>query len=331
MSADPAAPLSLSVAYLLFNDGWDLVAGNRVTQTGEPLGPVISGLAVPRYLDYLASSLGSLARTHAPPLPARVWLVELDPAGLGTREVADFLARRVPEQPVEIAVVPHELVRPFVEEARAIPLRLYRAPNRLHEMALLYAVRQTTERFAALVDPHVVFLRSDACRRLVGALAERPERWAAAFLERPRQRPGGSTPVVQRIRMHSCFAAFDTERMRERFPFAPFLEASHLEARLAGLENAEAIAHYRRHLVLDNLSLPTEHLRSDFDEDRLLALDEIAAHYAEGRMLTVVSDELAHVKHEQPGSRQPLLDALAAAGIAVDSSDELQRLIAACR
>jgi len=182
----------------------------------------------------------------------------------------------------------------------------------------------------AFVDPHITFIRSDACASVWDALAADPTKWAAAFMEQPRRRPGDSSPFVQRTRMHSLFVAFDAIAMREHFPIELFVRTSSLEERLRGLLSEAAACHYRTHLVLDNLSLPTEYLRSNFDQDRILALDELVGQFHEGSMLTVVSDRLVHVKHQEPGAQRSLRDALAASELDTDSCEPLRRLVAAC-
>jgi hypothetical protein len=312
---------SAALTYILFNDAWDRVVGNRINQQLAPTSLSQQALAVPKYLDYLAGSLESFRACHPGSSAAiRLWHVEIDPSGLTAAQVREFVARRAPELHVEVVEYPHELVRPLVHEALALPARFYRSPNRLHEVVMLHALRQAAEQYVAFVDPDVTFLQKGALDAIWRLLAANPSKWVAAFIERP-ARPD------TRTRMHSVAIFFNARALQPVFPFELFVGATSLETRLSALRNEQAVRLYLSERRCDTLSLPTEYLRSNWEVDRVLELDQCSRCYLEGTMLTIVCTRLIHAKYLDPGARPALEDAISRSGLRALRLPEVERLL----
>lgn len=318
--------------YVLFNDSWDRVAGNDRDQMGRPdtAGQL---QALEKYLEYLIHSLESFRRHHvAGQIPVKLLLVELTAAGLAAQDLRNFVAGRLPGFGFDIAIIGNRHVQPFVAEALAMPRELYRSPNRLHEACLFQILRAATETLVAVVDPDITFLTDDALDRIWSLLLARPEKWAASFVEVAKKQPWSGGWMVSRERMHSVAAFFKVDELRRNLPLERFTSPTPLEARLADLRNSEAVAYYRRYLVLDTFSILTEYLRGNYAEDRLLNLNECLPHFHAGQMLTLVSDWLIHAKYRDPTARPALSEALQSAGLdAVPLNPEIERLLARAR
>lgn len=319
-----------SLNYLVFSADWDAQVGNERDQL---LRPRRAGDADRReaYFAYLCHSLGSFLRQRRrDDWSVRVWWVEIDQPGAPIEPLAERLSRELSALPVELARVPHRVARSFVEEARAMPASVYRSPNRLHEAAMLYALQRSSERYVVFADPDVTFVSPGGPEALVGYLAERPHKWAAAFVEPAKPKPWNGEVLLTRERMHSVFVVFDGQALRGRFPFDVFTRPTSFTEQLGVLCDAEASAYFARYRVLDTLSLVTEWLRSSCQVDRLLPLNTIAPRFHEGQLLTLVCEQLVHSKWAEPTSREALEEALAAAGLPL-VGEELTSLYQRCR
>jgi hypothetical protein len=304
------APSQVIVVYPIFNDGWDLVIGNRKNQAGSPLAAVDRAQALPRYLNYLAHSITSLRREHDD-VAVKVRLIEIAEDGISADELAHLLAARVPGPPVTIEVLPLERTRPFLDEAREVPLELYRSPNRLHEFIILDTLRSAERRYAAIVDADVTFLARDALWKIGAALVGSPGKWVAAFVERSHDKPWQGKVLRTRERMHSILIFADAEALRG-FPFDPFFRAAPLEERLAPVADAAVREYYRTCRVMDTLAPFTEWLRGG-GEDHLLDLSNVVAGYRDGQMLTIVCDLLLHAKFLDPAALRAIRETLESA------------------
>jgi hypothetical protein len=317
-----------ALEYVLFNAPWDSVIGNRVDQQLRPVDPAAAAAGERRYLEYLAHSLRSFARRHRDGrISARVNLVEIVPGGLSRGAVREFLSLAAPGVRAEIRAVGARQVQPFVAEARALPDTLYRSPNRLHEAVLLRILKEAEEPYVAFVDPDVTFIADGSVARAFALLADRPHAWAAGFLEQATPRTGPVGPYLARERLHSVAVFFKAGAMRARFPFGPFLAPTSLEERLSVLRDRAAAEHYRTHRALDTFSILTDCLRTGWGVDRIVDLGRACRHYAEGDMLTIVSELLVHSKWAEPHARDSLARALSVAALAVESGGDLNQLL----
>ena len=294
---DRPAPARRALYYVVFNDGWDRVAGNAINQAARPVAPGEAQRAVGKYLDYLAHSMQSFARHHPDgAIPVRVWLVELSRDGMDAEGLRAAMDARRPGVPFDVTVLGHRHVAEFLDEARRMPDRFYRSPNRLHEAVNFHILDRSREELLAVVDPDVTFLQDGALDGLFDRLQKARGKWAAGFVETGRRRPVPGGFVQMRDRLHSVVALFKVGPMRRHVAFAPFLRATGLEARLAGVTDAEAAAYYRLHRTLDTFSLLTEMLRTGHGRDRLLDLGRRLPRFVEGQLLTLVSEPVIHCK-----------------------------------
>lgn len=316
-----------ALVYVLLNDAWDRVVGNRLDQQHRPLES--PGQGIGRYLDYLVDSLGSFRRCHSQTATAvRVVLVEIARGGLDAPALKALLAERGAGE-VRITTIGLPLVEPFLREARAVPLEHYRAPNALHEFAVLYTLRHAQERHLAFVDPDVTFVAPGAIDELFDVLAAAPHKWAAGFVERGKRRPWQGGWIEARERLHSVAALFDAAALQRQLPFALFLDPNRYSERLMALRDEAAVQYYSAYRMLDTFSLLTEYLRSQWFVDRLLDLGERVGHVYEGSMLTLVSDKLVHCKYREPGAHSSLVEALERSGLSPDLP-EVASLLARC-
>lgn len=330
-SANGGAPKALY--YVLFNDGWDRLVGNTCNQMMQAASQVQQEQAVDKYLEYLVHSLESFRRYHADGgIVVRICLVELSREGMDGTRLRAFLESRLPGFVFHIGVLGHRHVSPFLEEARAMPQDCYRSPNRMHEACLFNILRSSTDALIAIVDPDVTFLTEHALDDIWSLLLAQPEKWAADFIETGRKRPWKGGWVEARERMHSVAVFFKVEEMRRNVRMEPFLRPASLDERLVGILDRDAVAYFQRYKMLDTFSLLTELLRTSYQVNRLINLNELVPHFFEGQMLTLVCDRLIHCKYQDPTSRYALEDALKNAQLDREPiSQEIQDLLALAR
>ena len=309
--------------YILFNANWDTVVGNVVDQS---MGHDVRAPAPDLYPNYLAHSLQSMVTTHNPgDFRVTIWLIEIGRRGLEAKELREILMRAVPGLSFDICIVGNQAVSHFVEEARRIPLNLYRSPNAMHEFLLLLVLKQASTPKVAIVDPDTCFLRRDAIPQVFDLLATDPSLWVAAFIERGKQRPYGATFVPARERMHSVALFFD------RLAFCSgFLDTTNwsldLLEKAKGIANEDARNYYERLRAFDTLSLLTEYLKYNFENDRILALND-HVRFVETSNLTLLSDLLVHTKHLHTDALPPLQQAVAQLELNPSELPELARVM----
>jgi hypothetical protein len=285
-------PANTTVLFPLFNDGWNETVANTQSQSHQPLAPAERAAQLPRYLDYLAGALASFHQHHGD-ADLSVLLIRISEHGLTSEQLARFLADRVPQARCGIVEVPLDNTRPFLDEARALP-EGYRPPNRLHEFALLNAIRTSRREWLALCDVDLLF-KSPALWQIGAALAARPDKCIAAFVEPGRPQSDGGPAM--RERMHTMLLLAHAPSFSS-FPFDPFLRASPLEDRLATLSSADTRDLYRRCNPFDRartLCLVSERLRET--TDRILDLSTVIPNCTQGARLTITSDWLTHEKY----------------------------------
>lgn len=300
--------------YVMFNEGWDLVAGNRINQMTNPMRADEPEQAVEKYLLYLVHSLDSFARHHAAaPIPVDIRLVEVSQDGLDVDTLRYSIGSRFPEIDLTVTPLPYADIADFVDEAVRIPVHLYRSPNRLHEAVCFRILAESTSDLIAIVDPDVTFLKDGALDDLWNALLAHDDRWAAAFIEAGKRTPHGGAWIESRERMHSVAVFFKVAEMRRHVAFQAFLHPTSLEERLSGVQDPSARNHYRNRL--DTFNILTDLLRSSYSCDRLLNLNACTGRFREGQMLTLICDQLVHSKYMDRTARFALEEALQLAGI----------------
>jgi hypothetical protein len=267
-----------------------------------------------------------MVTTHHPgDFCVTIWLIEIGRRGLDAKELRDIVTRAVPGLQFNICIVGNHVVNNFVDEARSLPANVYRSPNAMHEYLLLLLLKQASTPKVAILDPDTCFLKRDAIVQVFDLLATDPSLWVAAFIERDKRRPYGTTFLPARERMHSVALFFD----RNAFT-AGFLDTTNWSLNLLdkakGLADEAARNYYERLRAFDTLSLLTDYLKYNFGSNRILALND-HVRFVETSNLTLVSELLVHAKHLHSDALPPLQQAVAQLEMNPTELPELARIM----
>lgn len=316
-----SAPASCTVNYVIFNENWDRVVGNTVSQSGAPLtryGDV--GL----YLEYLYCSIRSLLRQGLPRgLSIHVWIVQL--VDLDFSDVVEaYLSLLGEGLPLTLHTVAHAQVRPFVEKAQGIPASAYRSPNRLHEYLLLGHISRDDAARAVVVDNHVLFLEPDVLGKTFHHMEEHGA-LLGSFVEEPHWRNGRLVSGTGRRRLHT-FLLLARPRALVAAVNPRFLTyCDEPMEPMALVSDKACVAYYRDRGVFDTLSPLSEYFRHNHpDPNAVLNLNTFFSASRDQGHLELFTRQAVHSRYLDPRHAPVLLRFLTdAAGLSPHEAREL--------
>jgi hypothetical protein len=317
----------VAISFFLFNEGWDHFVGNVIGQSGFSLRRKAS---VFEFIEYLVNAIRSLrdCQTDAS-FEVTVHLIELSGRGIDGRTLEGILKTAFPDLPYSIEVVGNRVIRSFLDEAAAVPLQRYRSPNRMHEFLVLNTVERCRKEKLLIVDPDITFLARNCISDYFAALDRQPHAWVAGFMESNKLLPVSDGLVVMRDRLHSFALFFKVPEFNRGFT-GSFDRSAALMELVNSVRDRSAREYYAKFMKFDTFNMPTEYLKYNFGENRILDL-ALAGYCREGSSLTLLSEKMLHAKYLEPFAWPSLDEVIGGAPRELALSPGLRRAAAAAR